>query len=108
MTEDGYTPLHRLGFSNTDPTIFEFFLTAGADVNQKDAQGNTPFLNAASRNELVMIQLLSSNVDDFNATNTDGQTALMLAVERNSTEVVEYLLKKGGNALAKDLSLIHI
>lgn len=102
VTKDGYTPLHRLGFSNTDPTIFEFFLTAGADVNQKDAQGNTPFLNAASRNELVMIQLLSSNVDDFNATNTDGQTALMLAVERNSTEVVEYLLKKGGNALAKD------
>jgi len=52
VTKDGYTPLHRLAYSNGDPAIFELFLTAGADVNQKDAEGNTPFLNAASRNEL--------------------------------------------------------
>lgn len=102
VTKDGYTPLHRLGYSNTDPAIFEFFLKAGSDVNQKDGDGNTPFMNAASRNELAMVQILSKSINDFNATNTNGQTALMLALQRNSKEVVEYLLKKRGNALAKD------
>jgi len=102
VTNDGYTPLHRLAYSNTDPAIFELFLKAGADVNQKGAEGNTPFLNAASRNELAMVELLSKDVIEFNLTNSEGQTALMLAVQRNSPEVVRFLLEKGTNALVKD------
>ncbi|WP_223270757.1 ankyrin repeat domain-containing protein [Subsaximicrobium wynnwilliamsii] len=102
VTNDGYTPLHRLAYNNTDPEIFKLFLTAGADVNQKDAEGNTPFLNAASHNELAMVKLLSKNVKDFNDTNIDGQSALMLALQRNSPEVIEFFMEKGGNAFAKD------
>lgn len=102
VTKDGYTPLHRLAYSNTDPAIFKFFLTAGADVNQKHSEGNTPFLNAASLNELAMAKLLSKDVKDFNATNNEGQTALMLAVHRNSSEVVEFLLENDCNPSAKD------
>ncbi|WP_167596221.1 ankyrin repeat domain-containing protein [Leeuwenhoekiella sp. ZYFB001] len=101
VTKEGYTPLHRLAYSNTDPAIFEFFLAAGADVNQKDADGNTPFLNAVYRNELAMVKLLSKDVKDFNIANNNGETALMLAVQRNSPEVVKFLLDKGGNAFAK-------
>jgi ankyrin repeat protein len=97
VTKDGYTPLHRLAYSNSDPAIFELFLTAGADVNQKDAEGNTPFLNAASRNELGIVKLLSKSVKDFDATNNDGQLALMLAFQRNSPEVAEFLLNKGND-----------
>ncbi|MBT0606713.1 ankyrin repeat domain-containing protein [Aequorivita echinoideorum] len=104
VTKDGYTPLHRLAYGNSDKAIFEFFLEAGADVNQKDADGNTPFLNAASRNNLEMVQLLSKNVKDYNAKNEKGQTALLLAVQRNNPEVVEFLLQKGSNALVKDTS----
>ena len=62
VQNDGSTPLHRLAFSNKDAAIFELFLTAGADVNQADEKGNTPFLNAAARNELAMVQLLSKDV----------------------------------------------
>lgn len=102
VTKDGYTPLHRLAYNNTEPAIFEFFLTAGAEVNQKDSEGNTPFLNAASRNELTTVKLLSKDAKDFNATNNEGQTALMLAVHRNSFEVVEFLSENDSNALAKD------
>lgn len=98
VTNDGYTPLHRLAYNNTDPAIFEFFLMAGADVNQKDAEGSTPFINAASRNELAMVKLLSENVKDFNTTNNDGQSALMLAVQRNSPDVVAFLLNKESDA----------
>ncbi|SDS00026.1 Ankyrin repeat [Gillisia sp. Hel1_33_143] len=102
VTKDGYTPLHRLAYNNTDPAIFEFFLTAGADVNQKDSEGNTPFLNAASRNELAMVHLLSKNLKDVNTANNDGQAALMLAVQHNSSEVVGFLLEKGSVVFAKD------
>jgi ankyrin repeat protein len=102
VTKEGYTPLHRLAYSNTDPSIFEFFLTAGADVNQKDFEGNTPFLNATSGNELSMVKLLSKDVKDFNAINNEGKTALMLAVHRNSPEVVEFLLENDSTALVKD------
>jgi len=102
VTHTGYTPLHRLAYNNTDPAIFELFLSAGADVNQKDADGNTPFLNAASRNQLEMVKLLSQDVTDFNIANEKGQTALMLAVENNGPEVVDYLLDQGADPLMTD------
>ncbi len=103
VTKDGYTPLHRLAYGNNDPAIFEFFLTAGADVNQQDAEGNTPFLNASSRNTLEIVKLLSNNVKDYNRANKKGQTALLLAVGSNSPEVVVFLLKKGSDAHSKDI-----
>src|SRR5690606_24193340 len=65
VTKDGSTPLHRLAVGNSEPAIFEFFLAANANVNQKDSEGNSPFLNAASRNKLEIVQLLSKNVNDF-------------------------------------------
>lgn len=102
VTKNGYTPLHRLAYSNTDKSIFEFFLNAGANVNQQDAEGNTPFLNAASRNTMEIVQLLSKSVINFNTANKKGETALMLAVGNNSPKVVEFLLQKGSDALAKD------
>jgi len=102
VTHEGYTPLHRLAYNNSDPAIFELFLSAGADVNQKDVDGNTPFLNAASRNQLDMVKLLSEDVNNFNTTNNKGQTALMLAVENNDPEVVRYLLEKGADPLMTD------
>ena len=102
VEKNGSTPLHRLAFSNKDAAIFELFLNAGADVNQADEKGNTPFLNAATRNELAMVQLLSKDVKDINTANTDGETALMLAAHDNSVDVVEFLLEKGADINAQD------
>ena len=102
VTRDGYSPMHRLAYRNTDPAIFNFFISAGADVNQEDADGNTPFLNATSQNSLEMVQLLAKSVNDFSNSNKEGQTPLMQAVWQNNPEVVEFLLQKGGDALAKD------
>tara|TARA_R110000765_G_scaffold420898_1_gene526303 strand:+ start:4715 stop:6217 length:1503 start_codon:yes stop_codon:yes gene_type:complete len=102
VQNDGSTPLHRLAFSNKDAAIFELFLTAGADVNQADEKGNTPFLNAAARNELAMVQLLSKDVKDINSANNDGETALMLAAHDNSVDVVEFLLEKGADINVQD------
>ncbi|MHA7832202.1 MAG: ankyrin repeat domain-containing protein [Flagellimonas sp.] len=102
VTHTGYTPLHRLAYNNDDPAIFELFLSAGANVNQKDVDGNTPFLNAASRNQLEMVKLLSQDVTNFNIANEKGQTALILAVENNGPEVVDFLLDQGADPLLTD------
>ncbi|SNR64847.1 Ankyrin repeat [Maribacter sedimenticola] len=102
VTKTGTTPLHRLAAGNKDVDIFKFFLAAGVNVNQKDEMGNTPFLNAASRNDLAIVELLGENVKNYNLANNDGQTALMLAVENNNPNVVDYLLKNGADASVKD------
>ncbi|MBP2832390.1 ankyrin repeat domain-containing protein [Aquimarina sp. U1-2] len=102
VTKKGYTPLHRLAYRNTDPKVFNFFSTAGADVNHKDANGNTPFLNASSRNKLEIVQLLAKNVTNLNLANKKGQTALMLATQNNSPEVVNFLLNKKAAVDHKD------
>tara|TARA_R110002051_G_scaffold269806_2_gene330093 strand:- start:23208 stop:24728 length:1521 start_codon:yes stop_codon:yes gene_type:complete len=98
----GSTPLHLLASGNKDVAIFELFLNAGADVNQADEEGNTPFLNAAARNELAMVQLLAKNLNDVNATNNSGENALMLASHDNTADVVDFLIEKGANVNAQD------
>ncbi len=102
VTKAGNTPLQRLAYNNSDPEIFNFFLAAGADVNQADAEGNTAFLNAASQNDLEIVELLAQSVKDYQLKNNNGQTALMLAVERNSPQVVAFLLKNDSDASAID------
>lgn len=104
VTKDGSTPLHRIAFNNTDPAIFNIFLKASANVNQKDADGNTPFLNAASKNDLEIVKLLSKNVKNIDLKNNNGQTALMLGYKGNNPDVVEFLLKKDGDLSLKDAS----
>lgn len=102
VAQDGHTPLHRLALSQKDPAIIEFFLAEGATVDQKDANGNTPLLNAAARNSLEVVSLLSKDLKDINGANKEGQTALMLALQHNLLEVAEFLLYKGANIAAVD------
>ena len=100
--KDSKNPLHFLAYSNKDTDIFSFFITKGLDVNQKDTDGNTPFLNAANSNSLEMVKNLANEVTDFNLKNNKGQSALTRAVNRNSTEVVAYLIENGSNVNVKD------
>jgi ankyrin repeat protein len=102
VEKNGSTPLHRLAFGTKDAAIIELFLNAGADVNQADEEGNTPFLNAAARNQLSIVQLLAKNVKDINAANKSGETALMLATHSNKADVVEFLISKGADINAQD------
>lgn len=104
VSKDGNTPLHRLAYNNYDTDIFELFIAAGASVDQKDEQGNTPFLNAAARNEIDVVRWFFPYVKDINAINNKGQNPLMLAVLRNSPEVVSFLLQKEADPYIKDAS----
>jgi len=101
-TKDGLTPLHYLANNTTDHQIFDFFIAVGADVNQKDEDGNTPFLNAASKNKLEIIQLLFPNVKNIHNSNKKGQSAFMLATQNNTNKVVTFLMEKGTSVQGQD------
>ena len=96
-TKDGLTPLHGLAAKSKDEATIIYFMNKGVDVNQADQNGNTPFLNAAARNDVSIISLLEPSLKNINATNKKGESALALAVEHNSTEVVSYLIDKGAD-----------
>lgn len=76
--------------------IMTYFISKGADVNQPDKDGNTPFMNAAASNsEVTVLEYLSSRLKNINQVNHKGQSALTLAVRSNSAAVVKWLLDHG-------------
>lgn len=110
--KDRKNPLHNIANDSKDITLFKFFIDKGVDINLKDDNGNSPFMNAASRNSIDIVTFLLPYVKDINATNKDGRSALAMAVGRNAIEVVSFLLEKGadihtidreGNSLVYDL-----
>ncbi len=102
VAKDGSTPLHRIALSKVKPEILQFFIDAGANVDQQDEEGNTPFLNASFRNSLENVKILAQRSGNLNAVNHSGQSALMLAMENNSPEVVEFLLETGAKVENRD------
>ena len=98
----GRNALHNIAYRGKDFEVFNFFLREGVDVNQKDEDGRTPFMNAVNYNSLEIVKLLSDAVSDINVTDSEGKTALAMAVSRNTPEVIGFLLSKGADATLKD------
>ncbi|MFC5048618.1 ankyrin repeat domain-containing protein [Aquimarina hainanensis] len=101
-TNKGITPLHGLAYNAKDTAVFEYFVSKGVDVNQKDVNGNTALINAAYRNTLPVVTLLANKGKDVTITNNEGVSALARAVQRNTPEIVEFLLTAGANVNAVD------
>jgi len=59
---------------------------AGADINQGDADGNTPLLIAILNNHDDLAQVLIDKGADVNAANKDGRTALFTAVDQHDVD----------------------
>ena len=102
VTNKGVTPLHALAYRNKDLEIFNYFISKGVDIDQADSNGNTPFLNAAFRNNLEIVSYFANYTKKINTANKEGRTALMLATMRNSPEVVNFLIQKNANTTLKD------
>lgn len=104
VSKDGETALHILASRSKDMAVITYFIEKGADVNQPDSFGNTPFTNAASKSSLATVTLFSKTVRNINQTNKKGESALALAVANNSFDVVEFLLNSKADTSVIDSS----
>lgn len=102
VNEDGENLLHMISWENEDKSLFNHLINAGLDVNLQDKEGRTPLMNAASYNNLEIVQLLGEHVEDINIQDKKGRSALAKAVEINKPDVITYLLEQGADIKAVD------
>ncbi|XP_014205181.1 uncharacterized protein LOC106637064 [Copidosoma floridanum] len=105
FNEDGLTPLHY-AVKNGKTEMIEMLLNQGADVNQRCCQNQGPSVNICSevktnRNQgyKQRSRQQSQPVDDVPSF---GTTALLIAVEEGSLELVKLLLRHGADTVVKN------
>ncbi len=80
-------------------------MAAGANVNARDALGNTAFFLAVSKtDDLALIEFLREGSAPGTVDRADarGRTPLSRAAERGKNAIIEYLLKAGAKVDSKD------
>ncbi len=102
--EYGATPLLYCIGSGKSPKIFKQLIDAGANVNQGDADGDTPLhLSAAAGYQKYVEELLQRGADP-RATNKYGLTPLHLAVSNARPGIGKMLIERGADINARDNS----
>ena len=97
----GDTPLHNATFHGR-LEIVQKLIKAGADVNLRNNQGDTPLYRAAldkaaDNNRLEIIQELIKAGADVNLRNNEGDTPLSKATFHGRLEIVQKLIKAGAD-----------
>lgn len=67
------------------------------DVNAQDANGTTPALLAAKRNDLPMLKLLVENGADVRTGDQLDQTPMLWALHNKNDEMIEFIEMLGDN-----------
>ena len=78
-----------------DLAMVEALLSAGADVDAKNAAGVTALIYAAYYGHTEVIEVLITAGADVNAKANNGATALMIAEAMGHTDIVEILKAAG-------------
>jgi len=103
ITKDGRNVLHALVRRAGQNALVEHFITAGVDVNQADAEGNTVLMNASMSNrDTAAFAIILPKVKNINQANAKGLTALAMAINSNSAAVANLLISKGASLSAVD------
>ncbi|EAY18547.1 ankyrin repeat protein, putative [Trichomonas vaginalis G3] len=84
------------------PSVCEYFLTLGADVNIKDREGNTALHIASFFDSKEMAEFLLLHGANINVRDKYGETALHIAAYNNSKETTELLIAHGANVNEKN------
>ncbi len=106
--EAGNPSLLFLAVKNDKADAIKYLINAGIDINEKNNDGISALMGAASNNS-PLIKLLLENGADPNAMNNNGGTVLMFA--RLHPEVIKLLLDAGAQINKQDIfgntTLIH-
>lgn len=94
-TKSGKALLNAIALGNTSKA--KAALDAGADVNDTDADGNTPLHLAVKDGEAEIVQLLAKYKPTLETINKHGLTALALAACEGHVDIVEKLAEAGAN-----------
>lgn len=101
-THEGTNPLHNLARTK-DGAVVDYFISKGVNVNQPNADGNTPLmLFARYQQDLDIFNKVFMKGQKFNHANKEGQTALTYAIMGNTTKVGLLLIGAGASGAVKD------
>ncbi|EAY14121.1 ankyrin repeat protein, putative [Trichomonas vaginalis G3] len=84
------------------PSLCEYFLSHGVDINEKGNYGYAALHCAAQYNSIETAELLISHGADINEKDKDGRTILHVAAVYNSKELAEILISHGADINEKD------
>jgi ankyrin repeat protein len=100
--DKGYTPLIIASY-NHQLAAAQLLLQSGADVNGKDAGGNTALMGVCFKGygDIAVLLLTHPNIN-LDALNGNGGTALMFAIMFGRNELTQLLLKYGADVTITD------
>ena len=76
----------------------KFLLLNGASQEKGDVRGKLwLFEQAVIKADYEVLDALNLTKDEINQNNCDGETALIIAIKKNDTELVKYLVNKGAD-----------
>ncbi|EAY12885.1 ankyrin repeat protein, putative [Trichomonas vaginalis G3] len=85
------------------PSLCEYFLSHGANINEKDINGKNALHIAVLNKKKEIFELLISHGVNINEKDKRGETALHFAIRKNNCkEITELLLSNGANINEKD------
>ncbi|EAY09711.1 hypothetical protein TVAG_098460 [Trichomonas vaginalis G3] len=84
------------------PSLCEYFLSLGVDINKNLLNGKTALHIAARSDSKETAELLISHGININEKNNDGETALHIAARSDSKETAELLISHGININEKN------
>lgn len=102
--DNRWTALTLAAMSNPNPEVTTVLIHAGAKVDERDPMGDwTPLLQAVRTNpNPAVVEAFVKAGADINASNSYGETALMLAADENpNPTMITALVKAGADVNAK-------
>lgn len=79
------------------------YLAPFVNINAQDRRGNTALIEAATHNNVPLVQMLLNKGADVNATDDNSHTAIMNAAENGHGAVVDQLIRARANLDIHDL-----
>ena len=87
---------------NNDIGEVEKLISEGVDVNARNSEAWTPFLEAMNRDRVEIARLMINKGADVNAKDFGGVTPLMWVAGYNHPDIARLLIEKGADVNARD------